>query len=133
MTITIDFKSPWFWLFALWMFYIQFAGAISVYRLALKKTLNVLNYAMFSPYLAIYFLADVIINWTILAIIYKVSMGDWLPPPGCTTMSRRFQVYHTRLLLDGTTPYPATIFEHASATFVCEKLLNPIDPTGNHC
>ena len=47
-------------------------------------------------------------------------------------MSDRFQVYHHDLNLDGT-PYSANEFQKVFGTFVCEKLLNPIDPTGNHC
>ena len=132
-TFTINLENPFVWIFALWYFYKEFAGAISIYRFWLKKKLNLWNKVMFSPYLVSYFLTDVFINFTFLGIIYKTFSGEYLPPKGCVSMSDRFQVYHKSLLLDMQTPFEATAFQKDTATFVCEKLLNPVDPSGEHC
>ena len=112
-------------LLSIWLFYCQFAGAISVYRLWMKKKLNLWNECLYFPMLVVFFIIDVIINWTALLVL-------GIPPRGCTTMSDRFQVYHTGLNLDGT-PYSASKVQKDVGVFICEKLLNPVDPTGNHC
>jgi len=112
-------------LLGIWFFYLQFAAAISVYRLWLKGKLNLWNECAYLPLLAAFFLIDVVLNWTVLLIIGA-------PPRGCTTMSDRFQVYHTGLNLDGT-PYQADQLQKDVGTWICEKLLNPIDPSGQHC
>jgi len=125
MTFTIDFNTPYFWIVALWFFYMGFAAAISVYRLWIQKKLNLLNETLYSPLLITFFLTDVVLNWTVLLIL-------GIPPKGCITMSDRFQVYHLDKNLDGS-DYAATSLQKAIGTFICVKLLNPIDPTGNHC
>jgi hypothetical protein len=126
MTLYIDFTNPALYAIAVWLFYVQFAGAISVYRLWLKGALNPLNECAFLPLLAAFFLLDVVLNYTVLI----PALG--LPPRGCVTMSERFQVYHLGINEDGTAYFP-TAFQKAFGTFVCVRLLNPIDPTGNHC
>ena len=112
-------------LLALWLFYVGFASSISVYRLWIKGDLNLLNKILFAPLLVAFFLLDVLLNYTVL-----LALG--LPPIKCWTMSDRFQVYQYNANLDGSR-YSATDMQKAVGTWICEKLLNPIDPTGNHC
>lgn len=116
--------SP-FLILALWIFYMGFAAAISVYRLWLQGKLNLLNKVLYAPLLFSFFVLDVCLNYTVLLV-----MG--LPPEHCWTMSDRFQVYHLDMNLDGT-PYTASSLQKDVGTFICVKMLNPIDPTGNHC
>ena len=103
---------------AIYLFYIGFAVAISVYRQWLKGTLNLWNKVLFAPVLISFFFLDVFVNYTVLLVL------GW-PPQGCHTISERLAEYHTTS--------NASDFQKAVATFVCEKLLNPIDPTGAHC
>lgn len=112
-------------LLATWLFYMGFASAVSVYRLWVKGTLNLWNKVLYSPLLIGFFLADMLLNYTVL-----LALG-W-PPAKCWTMSDRFQVYHTGMNLDGSA-HATSGFQKDVGTFICEKLLNPIDPTGNHC
>ena len=98
------------------LFYWAFAAAISVYRLWMAGKLNVFNEIVFLPLLLGFALTDVALNYTVLLV-----MG--LPPKGCYTISARFEQYHR-----SDTGWRGTV-----ATFVCERLLNPIDPSGNHC
>jgi hypothetical protein len=105
------------WTLATWFFYIGFAVSVSVYRLWQKGTLNILNKILFAPVLIIFLIADVIINFTLLLVIFGK------PPTKTYTITDRLAVYHTT----------ESGFKKTIASFICEKVLNPIDPTGNHC
>ena len=102
-----------------WLFYMAAALSISIYRMWVKGTLNLLNKIAFAPVIIAFALADVLVNYTLLALIW-----GWPAKPDYT-ISTRFERYHK-----GTAPTP---FAKAVATFTCEKLLNTIDPTGDHC
>jgi len=100
----------------IWAFYLCFALSISVYRIWLKGVLNPFNKLVFAPVLISFFLVDVLLNYTVLMV-----MG--LPPRNCHTISDRLAFYN--LFYDD--------WRHSFASFICDKLLNPIDPNGNHC
>lgn len=104
-------------LLTLYAFYIGFALSVSVYRQWCKGTLNTFNKLIFAPILILFIIADIVINYTVLL----VSMG--MPPPNNYTISDRFYTYH-----HGDYGWKTTV-----ATVTCEKLLNTIDPTGQHC
>ena len=97
-----------------WLFYMAAALSISIYRMWVKGTLNLLNKLAFAPVIIAFFLLDVVLNYTVLIPV----LG--LPPRGCTTMSDRFQVYHTDKNLDGS-PYTATLLQKDVGTFICTK------------
>lgn len=99
-----------------YLFYLGFALSISVYRLWLNGKLNIYNKVLFAPVLLIFIVLDFILNYSVFLI-----MG-W-PPKRCHTISDRLAVY--RLTNRG--------YKTAFANFICEKLLNTVDPTGNHC
>ena len=113
--ITFTLLSIW----AVWKFYVMFAACILVYRQYLKGTLNNWNIALFAPSLISFYFVDYVFNNTILALIWGRS------PNGTKTISERFEVYH-----NGDAP---SQFAKDVATFTCEKLLNTVDPSGNHC
>ena len=102
----------------IWLFYAGFALCISVYRQWLKGTLNLLNKLCFAPVLIVFAMLDIAINYTLLMVFGP-------PPAKCYTISARFESYHK-------VSAPSE-FAKAVATFTCEKLLNTIDPTGDHC
>ena len=99
-----------------YLFYTGFALSISIYRLWMKGTLNNLNKAIFFPILFIFAVVDIVLNY-ILVLVMGIS------PPNTYTISDRFAVYH-----QGNYGWKSKV-----ATMVCEKLLNTVDPTGNHC
>jgi hypothetical protein len=105
------------WVFYLWLFYAGFAVSVSVYRLWQKGTLNMLNKILFGPILIVFVLVDVLINYTVLLLVFG------RPPEKTYTITDRLYVYHNQ----------ESGFKKRFASFVCEKLLNPVDPTGTHC
>ena len=98
-------------------FYYGFALCIGVYRRWVQGSLNVWNKVAFCLPILVFATLDVVLNYTVVSIV----MG--LPPKGDYSISDRFETYHKT-----DEGWKTTV-----ATFVCEKLLNPIDPTGNHC
>jgi len=102
----------------LWAFYLWFAVSVNVYRQWVRGRLNVLNKVMFAPVLILFGLLDVLLNWTVFMLIGP-------PPKGCYTISDRLEYYHR-----SKSCYP---FQKDLAQFVCEKLLTPVDPSGEHC
>ena len=98
------------------IFYWAFAAAISVYRLWLKGALNAWNEVAFIPLLFCFALLDVILNYTVFMV-----MG--LPPTHCYTISARLEYYHKNY----------SGWRSPFASWVCEKLLNTLDPSGSHC
>lgn len=103
-------------MFAL-VFYWGFAASISVYRLWLAGKLNAWNELAFIPLLFCFAMLDIILNYTLCLVV----MG--LPPAHCYTISARLEYYH-RNYSGWRSPF---------ATWVCERLLNALDPTGAHC
>lgn len=100
-----------------YLFYVGFALAISIYRLWLKGCLNLFNKLLFAPVLVAFFALDVLLNYTLFLLLFG------LPGKGDYTISQRLETYRVR----------ASGFKRTVADFVCQKLLNPIDPTGTHC
>ena len=100
-------------------FYVGFALSISVYRRWVANELNAWNDWAFLPLILVFALIDAVLNFTVM-----LALGA--PPRGCYTISARLEWYRK---------HPnASDFEKAFANFVCEKLLNPIDPNpGGHC
>ena len=97
-------------------FYLGFALCIGVYRQWLKGTLNLFNKIVFAPVIIAFGLVDVLLNYTVFMVF-------GMPPLNCYTISARLEFYH----------YFGTGFQRNFATVFCEKLLNPIDPSGEHC
>lgn len=72
---------------------------------------------MFAPLLLIFIVLDVVANYT----LFIALMG--LPPKNCHTITDRFTVYNS-----GRHGWKTKV-----ASLMCEKLLDTVDPTGNHC
>lgn len=102
----------------IYLFYLGFALAVSVYRQWLKGALNPLNKVLFAPVLITFIVLDVVLNYT----IFLVLLGP--APPKCYTISTRLAEY--RKVQDGS-------WNDWIANFICEKLLNTVDPIGKHC
>jgi len=104
---------------AAWKFYIGFAACICAYRQYLKGSLNALNVVLFSPALVSFYFTDLVLNWTLLTLMFGRT------PDGTKSISDRFKYYR-----EVAAP---SEFAKQFATFTCEKLLNPVDPSETHC
>ena len=109
----------WLVIWATWKYYIAFAACICAYRQHEKKKLNTLNIVLFAPALIPFYLVDLAINWTVLNLAFGY------PPEGTKSISERFEYYRK--------VKAPTITAKQVADFTCEKLLNTIDPSDNHC
>jgi hypothetical protein len=101
-----------------WIFYIGFAAGISVYRTWVKGDLNLLNKLLFAPLIIGFGIVDVVLNYTLL-----VPYFGW-PKGRDYTISTRFETLRN---------IPAECPQRTFAVWFCDKLLNPIDPSGRHC
>jgi sensor histidine kinase YesM len=97
-------------------FYYGFALCVGVYRQWQKGALSFTNKFIFAIPLVAFTLVDVILNYTVLLVLFG------LPPKGAWTISTRFESY--RKTESG--------FKRQAADFTC-GFLNEIDPTGAHC
>jgi hypothetical protein len=106
-------------LLAIWKYYLTAVLCIIVYRAWLKEQLNIYNKIAFSPILASFYVSDVLLNFTLLNLTFGMT------PVGTKSMSERFEYYRR---VKSPSPFALQV-----ADFVCDKLLNTVDPTGNHC
>jgi hypothetical protein len=100
----------------IYVFYLGFALSVSVYRRWLGGYLSLPNKIVFAPVLGIFLLFDILLNFLIILVF-------GFPPKNAYTLSKRFEKY--RLNNSG--------IKKSFATFICERFLNEIDPTGQHC
>ena len=104
---------------AVWKYYLTAVFCIVVYRAWLKEQLNIWNKVLFAPVIIPFYLSDVLFNFTLLNLAFGMT------PAGTKSMSERFEYYRK--------VKSPSIFAKQVADFVCDKLLNTVDPTGNHC
>lgn len=101
----------------IYLFYIAAVFSILVYRKWQKKELNIYNKIAFAPIIGTFYLLDVAINMTLLNLV----MGQ--TPSAKYSISDRFQFYN-----NANYGWKSKV-----ANFVCTKLLDTVDPTGDHC
>jgi hypothetical protein len=101
------------------LFYYLFVFAMGIYRAWLAKRLTKWQIVLFSPPLVVLGVGDVLFNYT-LGVVFFLS---W-PPARNWTLSDRLQTYHHQVNAN---------WRQAIATFVCTRMLDPFDPTGDHC
>jgi len=106
-------------IFAAWKYYLTAAFCIVIYRLWLKGNLNIWNKVLFFPVIIPFYLSDVFFNFTLLNLMFGMT------PAGTKSISERFEYYRK-------IKAPSE-FSKQVADFVCDKLLNTVDPTENHC
>lgn len=99
----------------LWLFYGMFVLVMGAYRAHLAKRLIPLTYALLGPWVVIGALMDVASNLTIFTVIFFEFPRELL----VTTRLKRYM--------------SQTGWRWKAASFICEKMLDPMDPTGDHC
>jgi len=102
--------APWI----LWAAYVMVMG---IYRAHLDKRLTPATKVLALPWVVIGYALDVVVNLTFASLIF-------LEPPLELLVTKRLQRH-----VDAT----AGGWRHKLAWWICDHLLDPFDPTGNHC
>lgn len=99
----------------LWCFYGLYALVMGVYRAHLAKRLSRVSYLLLGPWVALGYVVDVLTNITLASVVFVEVPREWL-------VTTRLQRY-----------VGGTGWRKAMASWVCNTLLDPLDPTGEHC
>jgi len=99
----------------LWCFYALYALVMGVYRAHLAQRLSLVAYALLAPFVLLGFVVDVLTNITIATLAFA-------EPPRELLLTTRLQRY-----ISGTG------WRRTVAAWVCDTLLDPLDPRGEHC
>ncbi len=103
------------YLYAFWALYVFSMG---VYRAHLAKRLVGLNRILALPIVAVAYAVDVVANFTIALVLFVEVPQELL-------VTTRLQRY----MAGG----PELGFQYKIAKWLCDEILDPFDPTGNHC
>lgn len=103
---------------ALWVFWLLYVFTMGLYRAFLMGRLKGLSLVMCAPVVAVAFVVDLLMQFTIFAIVFADIPRDWL-------VTHRLRRYMREL--------PATHWRYRWADYLCHHLLDPFDPTGAHC
>lgn len=101
------------WLWAFWAIYIMVMG---IYRAHLSRRLAGINLVLGMPIVVLGYVMDAISNIAIATLLFADLPREWL----VTTRLQRYIVDD-----DG--------WRRHIALYICDNLLDPFDPTGNHC
>lgn len=101
--------SPWI----LWACYVLVMG---LYRAHLDRRLTPFTYVLGAPWLALGLAVDVVVNVSFASLVF-------LEPPFELLVTQRLQ-RHSQA---------TTGWRHRLAVWICTRVLDPFDPTGNHC
>lgn len=99
----------------LWLFFGLYALVMALYRAWLRGNMPPLMQVLGAPYLAIGLAFDVAANVLVASVIFLEPPREWLVT---TRLSRLEDQFGWRGDL---------------ARWVCTHLLDPLDPTGEHC
>ena len=100
----------------MWGFYLLYVYTMSVYRAKLSGRLCGFSLLLLYPFVLVAAVMDVVCNITIAALVF-------LEPPQELLVTTRLQRYH-----GGDHGWRTSV-----AAYICDKLLDPFDPTGDHC
>ena len=114
MTLLFATAAVALYLYAFWLLYILVMG---LYRAHLAGRLGPLATALALPAVVLAYLVDLLANWTIAAAIFRE-----LPRRPLELVTDRLGRY-----LNGSG------YQRRWAVWLCTTLLDPLDPTGQHC
>ena len=100
------------YLYAFWAFYVLVMG---LYRAHLSDRLKGVNKALATPVIAVGYGMDVLCNMIIATVLFVELPQELL----VTTRLTRYT--------------KGSDWRSSIAIAICDKLLDPFDPTGNHC
>lgn len=101
----------------LWAFWYAYVLVMGLYRAHLAKRLNKFTYMLSLPALVVGYAMDVLAQFTVAALIFldPPRRGEWL----VTDRLKRYSA--------------GSGWRKAKADWICTHLLDPFDPTDNHC
>ncbi len=100
-----------------WLLWALFVMIMGIYRAHLNKRLTTITKILAAPWVAIGYVLDMLVNITVASLLF------WEPPWELLVTSRLQR--HARATSGG--------WRHRRALWICDSLLDPFDPTGNHC
>lgn len=118
MTLLYATAAVALYLYAFWLLYILVMG---LYRAHLAGRLGPLATALALPAVVLAYLVDLLANWTIAALLFRE-----LPRHPLELVTDRLSRYLAHQ--DGSSSY-----RRRWAVWLCTSLLDPLDPTGQHC
>lgn len=101
----------------LWAFWALYVFTMAIYRAHLNKNLGKFNTVMAFPIVGIAWLVDVFANIVIAPFVF------WELPRELLVTDRL-----KKIMAGGSTAR-----NHMIAVWLCDSVLDPFDPTGNHC
>lgn len=103
---------------ALWIFWLLYVFTMGLYRAFLMGRLKGLSLVMCAPVVAVAFTLDLLMQFTVFAVVFADVPRDWL-------VTHRLRRYMREL--------PPDHWRRRWADYLCHHLLDPFDPTGAHC
>jgi len=101
------------YLYAFWCAYVLVMG---IYRAHLAKRLVGLNKVLALPVVVLGYAMDVVANWIIAPLVFLDFPREALVTSRLIRYKREDHGWRYQL-----------------ATWICDELLDPLDPTGDHC
>lgn len=103
---------------ALVVFYWLYIFMMGTYRAFLQKRLQGLALVLIAPVLAVAFVIDLVMQFTLAALIFWEwpRRGEWFVTHRLRTYIKHGQGWRWRV-----------------ADVLCRRMLDPFDPTGSHC
>lgn len=99
----------------MWCFYVLYVLVMGVYRAHLAQRLSLVAYVLLVPFVVLGFVVDVLTNIVIASVLFA-------DPPRELLLTTRLQRY-----VNGAG------WRRTVAAWVCDTLLDPLDPRGEHC
>lgn len=99
-----------------WIFWAMYVFVMGLYRAKLNGRLGGINYYMGYPVFAVGMIVDIVFNFTLAVLIF-------LDLPRETLVTSRLKRY----MAEGEG------WRYEWAKYICDNLLDPFDPTGDHC
>ncbi len=106
----------------IWIFWLAYVVIMGFYRAYLDKRLNSVTFAMASPVLVVGYVLDMLCQYTLASLLFWDWPESWLKERMVTSRLQRY-----------TKQGPAAGWRYKVATYICDNLLDPFDPTGDHC
>lgn len=100
----------------LWAFWAVYVLVMGIYRAHLTRRLAGLNRVLALPVVLVAYLTDVLANLTVATVLFADWPAEWL-------VTKRLKRYKAA----------GTGWRARLASAICDGLLDPFDPTGDHC
>jgi hypothetical protein len=102
-----------------WAFWALYVLTMGLYRAYLDKRLTGPTYVLGFPLFALAWCVDVLAQYTIATLLFWDFPANW---------SERMVTFRLKRYMAGPDGWRRKV-----AKFICDRLLDPFDPTGNHC